>query len=52
MKLRRQDTIAARESRTQGVDVAALRSRLRTPYRAGQRDPAAVASLLSGPPND
>ena len=36
MKPRHQDAMGTRERRTQEASVAALRSRLRTPYRAAQ----------------
>jgi hypothetical protein len=47
MTPRRQGAIAARESRTQGALIAALFTRLRTCYRAGQRGSPAVASSSS-----
>ena len=47
MTLRRQNTIAASERRTQRAQIAALLVRLRTPYRAGQRVLGAVASLFN-----
>jgi uncharacterized membrane protein len=47
MALRRQDAIAACETRTQGARIAALFVRPRTQYRAGQRVLAAVVSLFS-----
>ncbi len=37
MTVRRQDTLGAGETRTQGALVAALRGRPRTPYRTAQR---------------
>jgi len=46
MTLRRKDTIAARETRTQEARIAAPFARPRTQYRAGQRVLAAVASLF------
>jgi hypothetical protein len=47
MTPRSQGTIAARERRTQGAQIAALFARPRTCYRAGQRVLAAVASFFS-----
>lgn len=55
MTLRRQNTIAACERRTQGARMAALFVRRRTHYRAGQRVLMAEASLfnsLAAPQND
>jgi len=48
MTLRRQDTIAAGEKRTQEARIAALFARPSTHDRAGQRILAAVASLFDG----
>ena len=50
MTLRRQDTIAAYEGRTQEALIAALFARPRTLQRAGQRALTAVASLFSSHP--
>ena len=47
MTLRRKNTIAAGERRTQGARIAALFARLRTHCRTGQRVLAAVASLFN-----
>ena len=47
MTLRRKNTIAAGERRTQEARIAALFARPRTYYRTGQRVLAAVASLFN-----
>ena len=47
MTLRHQSAMDAREARTQGALVAALRVRPRTPYRAVQYALGAKASILS-----
>src|SRR6266508_3170834 len=46
MTSRRRGAMGEREARTQGVPIAALLARLRTPHRAVQRSPAARAHAL------